>query len=633
MALTAAPSATLADLARALAHHAAGRLADAERGYRAVLVAAPDNADALHLLGALLASRGDARGGLVLVERALALAPGVADFHVSRGVALKAAGVLDEAAASWERALALEPGHADAWNDLGTARVAQGRADEALPCFARALAARPGFVTALANTGLALTVLGRYDEAAARCEEALARVPDDRTARLNLAAARLAAGRVGEAVTAYRAALARRPDDAEAHSGLVFALDFDPATTAAAALAERRRWGARHAAPLITRWRPHDNDRRPERRLRVGYVSADFRRHSAAALFGPVLRHHDPAAVEVICYSGAVVGDETTARFRAGAALWRDVAGLDDEALAARIRADGVDVLVDLSGFSAGHRLGVFAHRPAPVQVTAWGHAVGTGLAAMDYLFADDVTVPPAARAHFTEEIVRLPAIVTYEPPAGAPPPAPLPALGSGRITFGCFNRPAKITDAMLAVWAGILAAVPGSRLLLKFPGFEDAGVQARVRAALTAGGADPARVAFLGGTPPAEHLAAYAQVDVALDPFPHGGGVSALDGLWMGVPMVTLCGERVPARLGASFLTVLGLERFVAGTPAEYAAVARRVAADPSGLAALRAGLRDRVAASPLGNHRAYCRAVEAAYRTMWRRWCAAPGQPSRSK
>ena len=241
----------------------------------------------------------------------------------------------------------------------------------------------------------------------------------------------------------------------------------------------------------------------------------------------------------------------------------------------------------------------------------------------MDYFFADPVTVPPELRGHFSEEVVDLPAFVPYAPPDPSPAVGPLPMLASGAPTFGCFNRPAKVTAETLCLWAEILTALPGARLLLKSRGFDEAATQERIRTALAARGVADDRVAFQGWSPRPEHLAAYDQVDVVLDPFPHGGGVSALDGLWMGVPMVTLLGERIPARMGASFLTTLGLPEFIAATPAAYVALAVEQARSAERLAALRAALRQRMAASPLGDHRAYCRAVEGAYRVMWRRWC----------
>jgi predicted O-linked N-acetylglucosamine transferase (SPINDLY family) len=401
-------------------------------------------------------------------------------------------------------------------------------------------------------------------------------------------------------------------------------LDLAPGTTSGEAFAERRRWNERYGRPAAVHIRPHDNDRDPERRLRVGYVSADFREHSAAMVFGPVVLSHDPAAVEVVCYAGVLKPDHVTARFQAAAGRWRSMLGVSDEALARQIRQDGIDILVDLSGHSGGHRLQVFARKPAPVQVTAWGYALGTGLDTVDYFFADAVTVPAEARGDFSEEVVDLPAFVAYSPVEGVPEVGPLPARARGAVTFGCFNRLSKLTPEALELWARILGAVPGARVVMKFHGLDQPAIQARVRGAFEGQGIAGERIVMLGGTNSREHLGAYGQVDLALDPFPHGGGVTALDGLWMGVPMVTLLGERIPTRMGPSILTTLGLPEFIAGTPEEYVAVAVRWARNLDELARVRAGLRERMRASVICDHRAYCRAVEDAYRWMWRRWCA---------
>lgn len=567
-----------------------GRPAEAEHHYRATLARSPDSAPAWSNLANVLVAQGKFADAVAAAERAVALEPRLADAYVNLSNALTALARFDEAASACRRALALRPDLAEAHGNLGNALAAQDRLEEAIACFSHAVALRPDYAEAYMNLGNALAAHGRPDEAAA----------------------------------CYRKLLALRPDHAQAGSNLIFALDFDPGTSSAEAFAERRRWNDRHARPLAARIVPHDNDRDPDRRLRIGYVSADFRRHSAPVVFGPVVLAHDRDHFDVVYYAGVTRPDDVTARFREAATLWRDVAGLDDVSLARIIRDDRIDILVDLSGHSRDHRLLVFAMKPAPVQVTAWGHACGTGLDAMDYFFADRVTVPPERRRDFSEEIIDLPAFVAYEPPEPAPDLGPLPALDEGVVTFGCFNRPAKLGSEVLALWAEILSALPGSRLLMKFHGLDRPPAQRRIRDAFEGHGIAAERIRFLGGSPRPDHVAAYRLVDLGLDPLPHGAGVTALDGLWMGVPLVTLCGERIPARMGASFLTTLGLTDFIATTPEDYVALAVGHAKNVARLADLRATLRGRMAASALGDHRAYCRAVESAYRAMWRRWCA---------
>jgi predicted O-linked N-acetylglucosamine transferase (SPINDLY family) len=495
--------------------------------------------------------------------------------------------------------------------------------EAATACFRQALALAPDSLEALNDLGHALTRTGKLGPAIALLERALARDPDHVGAINNLGSALAAQGRVEEAIAQHRRAVDLRPDDPNVHSILVFQLELDPRATRGSIFAERRRWNDRHARPLAAGIRPHDNDRDPERRLRVGYVSGDFCEHSAAAAFAGVVLNHDPRRVEVVGYADGGKEDADTERFRRAAALWRPTAGMSNDALAARVREDAVDILVDLTGHSGVARLLTFARKPAPVQVSAWGYAVGTGLDAIDYFFGDPISVPPEARADFSEAVVDLPCLTSFAPPGNAPDVAPLPALARGALTFGCFNRLAKV-PAALGLWATILHRVPDSRLLLKFIGLEDESTRDRVLGQFAERGIGPDRLTLLGTTDRRGHLAAYAEVDIALDPFPHGGGVTALEGLWMGVPMVCLLGDRVVGRLGASILATLGLPELVAETPEAYAEIAVRQAADLDRLAALRADLRGRLARSVLCDHRAYVDVVETAYRAMWRRWCA---------
>lgn len=615
---------TTEQLARGLDHHRAGRLESAETEYRRILGADPVHADALHLLGVLAHQRGEHAEAAELIARAITENPRFADFHSNLGNVLWHLGRLPEAEASCRWALALREAYPEAHVNLGNVLWAAGCFEEAASAYRRALALQPDYAEAHSNLGNVLRAQGRPGEAEACYRRALALAPDFVDALGNLAVALRTQGRIDEAIAAYEQALARVPGDAALHSNLIFSLDFHPRTTAAAAFAERRRWNQRHARALAARVAPHANVPDPERRLRIGYVSADFRRHSAAVVFAPVLLAHARDAFEVVCYADVPQPDEVTARLRDAATLWRETAGLSDAAVAARIRDDGIDVLVDLSGHSAGNRLLVFARKPAPVQVTAWGHAVGTGLDAMDYFLADPTVVPAEARGYFSEAVVDLPSLVCYGPPGDAPAVTPPPALGRGFPTFGCLNRQSKMSPEALRLWAAILGALPAARLLLKDEAFNEPATRERLLAQLVGRGVDAGRVDFLGGSPRREHLAAYGEVDLVLDPFPHGGGVSALEGLWMGVPMVTLLGERPPGRMGASFLSTLGLDELVAPTPERYVDVAVEHARSPERLAGIRSGLRQRMARSILCDHAAYCRAVEGAYRAMWRRWCA---------
>jgi len=339
----------------------------------------------------------------------------------------------------------------------------------------------------------------------------------------------------------------------------------------------------------------------------VGYVSADFRHHSAASCFGPVLRRHDHSRFQINLYSGVRVEDDWTQEFRSLADVWRNAAELSDEALARQIQTDGVDILIDLSAHSEGNRLLAFARKPAPVQITAWGHGGGTGLPMIDYQLTDPVFIPPEVRHPFAETCFDLPCCLTFEAPECADAVRPLPAIAAGFVTFGSLNRFSKVSPEVFERWMRILEAMPDSRLLLKDP----------MLAAI-----DPARLELRGSTSRQQHLATCHGIDLALDTFPQNGGIATWEALWMGVPVVALLGGSPAGRLSGAILGAVGLGEWAAEDPDAYLELAVRKASDLDALACLRAELRSRILASPAGNPEHYTHAVEEAYRTLWKRW-----------
>lgn len=646
-------------LAAALAHYRAERLVAAESLCRRIIAVDPGHADGLHLLGVICHRTGRHESAIDLIGRAIALAPLTAPYHANLAAALRAMRRLDEAvaassraiamqpdfaaahynlgnalkdqgklaaaAAAYERALALKPDFADAHYNLGLVRRKEGKLGPAIAAYRRALALRPEHAEAYNDLGNALHDGGKLDEAATAYERALALRPDFAAACNNLGSVREKQRHLAEAVGLYRRALALAPDNGDAQSNLIFALNFDSAATPEDQQRERARWVARHAQRFVPASLSHPNRADPERRLRVGYVSAHFRHQAATYAFAPVLLHHDRDGFEVFCYSDTTVEDDLTRRLSAAADQWRPIVGRSDDAVAAMIRADGIDILVDTVGHMSGHRLFVFARKPAPVQITGWGEPTGTGLPTMDYLLADPVLVPAAVRGLLCERVIDLPCFLGYWTPEPLPEPGPLPALARGFVTFGSFNRPAKISDAVLGCWARLLAALPEARLVLKDRTFDGAAQKARFRALFAAAGIAPERVALLGAADRAGHFAAYQAIDLALDPFPHGGGMTTLDALWMGVPVLTAPGRTISSRLAAAILAPLGLADFIARDPDTYVDRAIAQARDLPALARLRGSLRQRIAASPIGDGARYARAVEEAYRAAWRRWCAA--------
>jgi protein O-GlcNAc transferase len=491
----------------------------------------------------------------------------------------------------------------------------------ALAACQRLIQDQPGNPDAFNLAGLALAAQGALSTAARLYLRALALDADFAEAHNNLGGALAAMGRAPEAMAAFEQAVRLRPRDRGAWDNLLLCSLCVPGLPPAAVADLHRSWGVmfqQGITPLPRRpWRPLTG-----RRLRIGYVSADFRQSAVAWFLRPLLAHHDRARVLVLAYANhAGPDDQVTAELRAHAEVWRPIAGLDDDQVARQIAGDDVDVLVDLAGHTAGHRLGVFARRPAPVQVSYLGYPATTGLTTVDHRLTDaEADLPGASEALHTEQLCRLPGgfLCFGGPPAPLPAATP-PGHAGGGVTFGSFNDAGKLSAPALALWARLLARVPGARLLLKGKAYLDPEVRQRVTAALTTGG-EPPRVEFLPWLADrACHLAAYAALDVALDPFPYNGTTTTCEALWMGVPVVTLRGEAHVARMGTSLLTRVGLPALVADDEGHYLDIAARLAADRDQLMDLRAGLRARLAASPLGDAPGHARAVEDCYRRLY--------------
>lgn len=603
----------------------AGRLDEGVAALREARVRDPGNAVVANNLGIALQALGSLDEARECLEEAVAMRPDFADAHANLGLALKQAGELEAAETALRRAIALEPGSADFLTSLGGVLQARGRSAEARAALEQALAIAPEHTGALTSLGLAALAEGRVEEGVVRLERCAALRPESASAANNLAGAYRMQGDMARAVACCRRALELDPQYLPARSNLLASLNYLPDVSTAEILAEHRRLGESIEAPLRNAWPAHVNVRDPERRLRIGYVSGDFRSHAMAFSIAPVLAHHDAERFHVVCYANNADEDDVTARLRAAAHEWRRVAGLSDEAMAEAVQRDGIDVLVDLSGHTALNRLGVFARKPAPVQAAWLGYVTSTGLAAMDCRLTDGHADPVGEDdAGYIETLVRLPWVTVFEPSADSPAIAPLPALHGGPFTFACLNHLAKVNAAVVALWARILAAVPGSRLLLGNAG--DAGVQRRLAEAFAGHGIPVERLAFRPRMPLAAFLAMHSEIDLALDTFPYAGGATSCHSLWMGVPFVTLVGDRYMARMGLSLLEEVGLGELAARTADDYVAIAARAARDPACLARLRATMRERLAASPLVDGAAFVRNLEAAYRAMWRAWCADP-------
>ena len=493
--------------------------------------------------------------------------------------------------------------------------------DRAETGFREVLAADPSNADAICHLGLIAHM--RHDGKAAEraIRSAIALEPGRSQFHVNLAAILIAQGDHDGGISAYRDAIAMHPDHVGAHAGLVFAGDLHPGMPSQQRLADRRALNARHYAALTAMAEPHNPDRDPERPLRVGYVSADFRFHSASTVFSiPILNHTD-AVIPYAYYQKVAPDDPVTDAFKARIPNWVEVRYLEDDALAQRIRADQIDILVDLSGYSAGHRVGAMARKPAPIIATGWGHVTGIGIDAVDHILADDYSIQAKHRQFYHEQPVSLPCVVSYLPHGVYPQVAEPPSRTKGYVTFGYLGRARKTSAATWAAWAQILRRVPNSRLILKAGEYDDPTYRRHVETAFRAVGVDLGRVDIRTGTPQFQHYSTYGEVDIALEPFPPGGGVTTLEGLMMGVPHVALAGEYINARIASSILRTAGLYSCVTETVDDYVQRAVEMAAAPRSIQS-RIEVREALFRSVICDPVRYTEGVERAYREMWHLW-----------
>lgn len=589
--------------------------------------------------------------------RAIALKANYGDAYCNRGMVLMLADRNAEAEQDFDRALSLSPGFLPAMVGKGIVNIRLRNHDLAMTTLNAALAAKPDAAAVLAQRGRLYQELAQFDNAEAdydaalkldpqlepalcgkanaallrgltvqaisACTLALAQNPNSEIALTLLGACYAKQGETATAIAYFDRALTLKPDHQDAIQRKIFVLDFLPDTDFVHHQEPRNFWWQAIGAKLPRR-QLGERNLDPGRRLVVGYVSSDFRHHSAALAFMPLLQHHDHSSFEIIGYSSYPTSDETTERCRGFADQWVDAWQLNDDRLADRIQADKVDILVDLSGHSAVNRLAVFARKPAPIQVSAIGHVTGTGMPVMDYLLADPVLIPAEVRSMFAEKVYDLPACITIGPPPEIPA-SPLPMIRNGYVTFGVFNRIDKISDPTLALWSQLMQELPQARIVVKHGAISDPLIRDGLIARFIAHGIAADRVQCIGTTSRLEHLAMFADIDMSLDPFPQNGGISTWESLQMGVPVITKLGKSAGGRVGGAIVKAIGLHDWVAENDDDYIAIARRFASAPSELAAIRAALPAMVANSDAGNCERYTRLVEEGYRQFWRDYCAA--------
>lgn len=579
-------------------HRQAGHLQRAEALYRQILQVQPSNPEALYHLGGILLQMDQIGPATQLLYQAVVCKPDWAEAHLVLGNALQQQGKVQEAVACYHRALAFEPGYAEAYNNLGSALLTLGNLEEAAASYQQALALDPGLADVHYNLSDVLKIQGQLEEA----------------------------------IASYRQALSLKPDYLQAHDNLLMLLQYHAGLTP-------QDWQDALAAfagvcAPISRL-PHFHRRPdPEKRLRVGYVSPDLRSHSCAWFFEPLLTAHDRNRFEIFCYADVASPDAITARLQTLAEHWSNIAGMPHPAVAQLIQSDGIDILVDMAGHTAGNRLPLFAAKPAPLQINWLGFPGSTGLDAMDYRLSDPWLTPEPVSEYFVETVWNLERVShCYRPPTETPDVGPLPALTNGYITFGSFNNLLKTTPETIALWAEVLRAVPQSRLALKGFYLSHGRVKQLLVDAFARQGIGTGRLELSETVPGTkEHLSRYGRVDIALDTAPYNGATTTMEALWMGVPVVTWVGDRTASRYGWSFLSAVGLEELAATNPQAFVEAARGLAEDRHGLAALRQGLRKRVTESALRDEAGFTQAVEEAYRQMWRHWCANRGGSPRA-
>ncbi|HTW95376.1 MAG TPA: tetratricopeptide repeat protein [Tepidisphaeraceae bacterium] len=639
-------------LIAAVGHHKAGQFTEAESICRQILSIQADHPVAWNILGIILMDKRDFTQSIDCFSRALELHPNSPDFLSNRALCFRAMGKIPQAiadlqqaikinpndagahlilgntlaqaerfkdaAAAYEASLRINPNFTDAMLRLASLYQNLGRHEEAIELFRKVLAIDPACVNAHADLAASLNSLGKADQAIASLRKAIDLEPNRPQLWGNLASYLFGTGDIPASLTCNDRALAIDPRAARIHSAKIGAMHFHPDFSAKEIFDETRKWNSTHAAPLASAIRPHDNDRSPDRPLRIGYVSPDFRDHVVGWNALRLARGHHRDQFQVFCYSNDTVSDHVTALFRDTAVDWRSIANLSDDRAAQMIRDDRIDILVDLSLHTFGNRLLLFARKPAPVQVSYLGYCGSTGLDAIDYRLSDPHIDATEAEAQFhAGTTIRLPNCYwCYRPGRDDIQVSTLPAKKNGFVTLISLNNPAKISSATLDVWANTLAQVPQSRMIVYYPNCD---ARRRVAERLPQG-----RVEFVGGQQVANYLRTYHRADIALDTTPFNGGITTCDCLWMGLPIVTLSGRTSVGRAGKSIVSNIGQTQWIAATPDQFVQIAADLASDLSRLATLRASLRGMLRSSPVMDEPRFINDIESAFRQMWLRWLA---------
>lgn len=636
-----------------------GRPQDALSCYQKALELDPRFAIAANNLGSAFKELQNFDEAMVWYRRANELSPGLAQAPFNMGLVFQQEGKMNEAIAAFRQAIEVNSEFVEAYNQLGRCLADTGNHREGVRYYLRALEITPDNATVCNHLAISLQELGEHDEAVRRYKQAIRLRPTFAKAFNNLAGLYLSKGKLQVAAILFERAIRLDPDYAEAHSNLgnvlikqgkplaavekykralalnpeltdtysnyLLSLHYDQFLDASELFSEHKKWSSRVTTNRINTLPPHKNDQSKHRRLRIGYVSPDFRRHSVAFFIAPLMAAHDRDAFEIICFSNVSQPDKVTEQIQSLADRWVNIAGLSDEEAARTIYEEQVDILVDLAGHTARNNLLAFARKPAPVQATYLGYPNTTGLEAVDYRITDLWADRADAEDLHTEQLVRLPGgFLCFGAPQDTPEVGDLAALQAGRVTFGSFNNRAKVTLKVVEIWAQILNSVPHAKLLLKNHSFADRRTCRELHAAFRQFGVEEQRIELLSYVRSYnEHLDIYNQVDIGLDTFPYNGTTTTCEAMWMGVPIISLAGSSHASRVGVSLLKSVGLADWIAETETEYVCKAVESARDLERLQSIRRSLRQKMMESPLCNSQRLARSLEMFYREVWTRWC----------
>jgi protein O-GlcNAc transferase len=586
----------------------------------------PKYANTYNTLGLSLQNKGNIDDAIVNYQKAINLNPVFADAYNNLGIIFKDKGQLDEAIDYYQKALHLNPGLVEAHINLGAAFLKKDEPEKAIMCYQEAIQKKPDFADAYYNLGNVLLNKGQFDEAFSYYQKAIKFNPDHANAYNNMGGILLDKGQLNEAEIYFRHALQIIPDYSGAYSNLLLYMNYNSRYNPQDIFSEHLRFAKQFAEPLYSKISPHTNDCVPTRRLRIGYISPDFRKHSVAYFIEPVLISHNREQFEIFCYSDTIVPDEVTKRIQEYSSQWRNIVGMSDEKAIELIRNDGIDILIDLAGHTAKNRMLLFARKPAPVQVSWIGYPSTTGFSTMDYKIVDSCTDPPGMTEQFyTEKLIRMPkSFLCYLSDKECPEVGPLPALISGHITFGSFNNFAKVSPEVVKLWTKILKSIPNSRLIMKAKSFSDRSTRDNVTTIFIQKSISAEKIVMLPPEPSIRgHLEIYNRIDIGLDTFPYNGTTTTCEAMWMGVPVITLAGNTHASRVGMSLLSNVGLQELIARSPDEYLEITVALSKNLNRLQSLRESLRDRMSHSPLTDARRFTANLEMCYRKMWERWC----------